>query len=182
MASQRILFSFTKNIVWLHKEYCLASQRILFGFTRKHPSHLNEVSITPQRSIHHTSTKPPSHLNEASLVGEGLGWGQYLSHRQDITDPTPAPPLDGRGVAAPSCATCPDFLKWTPVWLHKEYCLASQRILFGFTKNIVWLHKEYCLASQGSIHHTSTKYPSHLNEVSITPQRSLRHISTKPPL
>jgi len=47
-----------------------------------------------------------------SLVGEELGWGQYLSHRQDITDPTPAPPLDGRGVAAPSCATCPDFLKW----------------------------------------------------------------------
>ena len=50
-----------------------------------------------------------------SLVGEGLGWGQYLSHRQDITDPTPAPPLEGRGVAAPSCATCPDFLKWTHI-------------------------------------------------------------------
>ena len=54
-----------------------------------------------------------------SLVGEGLGWGQYLSHRQDITDP--APPLDGRGVAAPSCATCPDFLKWTQ-WL----CMKSK--------------------------------------------------------
>ena len=52
-----------------------------------------------------------------SLVGEGLGWGQYLSHRQDITDPTPAPPLQGRGVAAPSCATCPDFLKWTQLVL-----------------------------------------------------------------
>ena len=48
-----------------------------------------------------------------SLVGEGLGWCQYFSHRQDITDPTPAPPLEGRGVAAPSSATCCDFLKWT---------------------------------------------------------------------
>jgi len=24
-----------------------------------------------------------------SLVGEGLGWGQYLIRYQDITDPTP---------------------------------------------------------------------------------------------
>ena len=32
-----------------------------------------------------------------SLVGEGLGRGQYLSHRQDITDPTPAPPLASYG-------------------------------------------------------------------------------------
>ena len=34
-----------------------------------------------------------------SLVGEGWGWGRYLSLRQDITDPTPAPPLEGRGKA-----------------------------------------------------------------------------------
>ena len=63
-----------------------------------------------------------------SLVGEGWGWGQYLSHRQDITDPTPAPPLDGRGVAAPSCATCPDFLKRTQLWYENNN---SSRVLHG---------------------------------------------------
>ena len=26
-----------------------------------------------------------------SLVGEGQGWGRYLIHCQDITDPTPSP-------------------------------------------------------------------------------------------
>ena len=34
-----------------------------------------------------------------SLVGEGLGWGQYLIRYQDITDPTPPkghPPRKGR--------------------------------------------------------------------------------------
>ena len=34
-----------------------------------------------------------------SLVGEGLGWGQYLIRYQDITGPTPPkghPPRKGR--------------------------------------------------------------------------------------
>ena len=30
----------------------------------------------------------------------GWGWSQCLLYIQDITDPTPAPPLDGRGVGA----------------------------------------------------------------------------------
>ena len=44
-----------------------------------------------------------------SLVGEGLGWGQYLSHRQDITDPTPAPPRKGRVQEGSGCAFVRDM-------------------------------------------------------------------------
>ena len=49
-------------------------------------------------------------VNEGLLKVTSVG---YETKYINITDPTPAPPLDGRGVAAPSCATCPDFLKWT---------------------------------------------------------------------
>ncbi len=38
-------------------------------------------------------------LNPA-LTGRGQGWGLYIIHSQDVRDPTPTPPLEGRGAAA----------------------------------------------------------------------------------
>ncbi len=35
---------------------------------------------------------------EGTQEGEGLGWGLYIIHSQDVRDPTPAPPLkEGKG-------------------------------------------------------------------------------------
>ena len=45
--------------------------------------------------------------------GRGWGWGLYIFNRQEVTDPTPAPPLEGRGAAAPCISIAQDFFKWT---------------------------------------------------------------------
>ena len=35
-----------------------------------------------------------------------------MTWRDEVTDPTPAPPLEGRGAAAPSFEAVLDFFKW----------------------------------------------------------------------
>ena len=106
-----------------------------------------------------------------SHVGEGLGWGQYLFHplcvwcgEREVSHPTPAPPLHGRGAAYVRSVKCGVF-SWSvecgvwsevrPVGARQEILHSSLPTLFTFickgTTNIWGSQKQRGVARENML-------------------------------